>query len=177
MRAVTLLFWTGLATAVVAGGCRKSAPNSTATAPASAAAARPVIPPADDGESQAEELEIDYLATSDLYTKVQIMTDLTDTAPASAVEVLGRLFYFEEDAELREELLQTLMEVDGQTVAKRNILEEATHPEIPLSVRLTAIDLLDELGSKAALPALQKLTADPNQQIRDAAHDAIDDVM
>ncbi len=154
--------------------CRKVETNPPpAPKPVPAAA----VTPPDNGAPTANELEVEYLSTNDLYGKLQIMEDLTDTPPAAALDVIGRLFYYEEDPAVREQLLRTMMDVDGPTVAKRKLLEEAIQPDIPLSVRLAAIDMLDDLGDKRARPALQKLRADPNQEVRDAADDALHDLM
>jgi HEAT repeat protein len=164
MKFVVLLF-IGLAV----GGCRKAAPPPPP-------AAAPVTQAPDD-EAVAAELEIEYLAAPDLYGKLQVLSDLVDAPPAAAVDVLGRLFYYEEETEVREEILHSLLDVDGQGEAKRRLLEEAIQPDLPRSLRLTAIDLLAELGDKQALPALQKMLADPDQEVRQAIDDAMNDLM
>ncbi len=152
-----------LALIALVGGCRKP----TTKAP----------PPPDPALTAVEQLEIAYLSTRDLYTKIQIMSELSDSTPAAAVEVIGRLFDFEQDTELREELLVSLMDVDGELDAKRELLEEALDPDLPEPVRLTAIDHLIGLGDKRSLPALQKYVADPSQEVRRAIEDALNELM
>ena len=152
-------------------GCHDRAPAPPATGPAT-----PPPATATGRLSPALDLELAYLSTRDLYKKIEIMEALTEVAPAEGVLVFGRLFYFEEDPELREELLYSLMDIPGATDAKRALLEEALQPGLPAGVRFMAIDLLVELGDSRAATALQEQLADPDQQIRQAVEEALQDL-
>ncbi len=119
-------------------------------------------------------LEQEYVRSQDLYTKLTVLTQIPEADPAAALGMLMRLFEQEEDNEMREELLQSLHDIEGQTQAKLDFLTIALQPVQPETVRLTALDLLVDVGHPDAIPILQNFLADPSPEIRQAVEDAVE---
>ncbi len=84
---------------------------------------------------------------------------------------LGAMFTMENSAIIKNSILDELYALGGSSV-----LEQVTAglwPNQPLEVRDEAVAILKDVGDKRAIPTLQPLLADPDENIRDAARDAI----
>ncbi len=119
-------------------------------------------------------LEQDYTRAKDMIAKVTVLNQIPDLEAASAVSLLGRLFDQEQDTEIREEIVYSLLDIQGQTQAKLDFLTVALQPNQPASVRLAAVDSLVELGHRDAIPILQNFMTDPNEEVRAAIEQAVD---
>lgn len=120
------------------------------------------------------ELESRYLAARDLYSKLLVLNHLPELPAAEALAMLTRLFEQEEDAELRAELLFSLLDIEGEVAGKLDLLALAIQPNQPYSVRITAIDLLVELNHEEGIAILQNFLTDPDPEIRQAVADAVE---
>jgi hypothetical protein len=159
-----------------------SQPASPAS-PATPATAKPPVtapvPRATPGKSshpaeEAAALEREYVANPDFSARVETIYKLTDAGTPEAIASLGRLFQMEKDNDLKTEILDSLFDIDGQDNNKAALLGFAVSPSQPKEVRESAIDALEDIDAKYALPILQGLLADPDEEIRDAAKDAIE---
>jgi HEAT repeat protein len=119
-------------------------------------------------------VEKGYSELPDFSAKVGAIYKIAETGGAPAVEALGRLFQAEKDAELRVEIVDSLFDIDGQDNLKVALLSAAAAADQQQDVRESAIDALTDIDPKQALPILQALTSDPNEDIRDAAKDAVE---
>jgi hypothetical protein len=133
----------------------------------------PLRPGSPEAIEQARLTEEQYRATTTVKQRVQALYQLSSQDTPEALQALGRLFQAEPDPELREEILESLLEFTGQKENKLAILTAALGPDQPLGVRETAIDVLIDLAYHEAIPVLQGLLQDPNQTVRDMARDAI----
>ncbi len=177
--------WIVLTSLLILTGCSRQEPpaveSSPATTPALTPTPAPVTPTATPTNPAAKPppveigtLEQEYVRTDDIYTKLTVLTQIPDADPAAALGMLTRLFEQEDDPELREELLQSIHDIEGQSQAKLDFLTIALQPIQPETVRLTAIDLLVSLGHPDAIPILQNFLADPSPDIRQAIADAVE---
>jgi HEAT repeat protein len=92
-------------------------------------------------------------------------------AKGDIARALGSMFAIERSAIIKKSILDELYALGDSSV-----LEQVTVgllPNQPLEVRDEAISILQDLGDKRAIPTLQPLLADPDENIRDAARDAI----
>ena len=134
----------------------------------------PAVTPAAVNASSLAELEAGYAAKSDVGSKMEIVTKITDVGGASAVTAMARLFEMEKDPAIRQEILTSLYDIDGQDESKAALLSVAVGSAQPPDVRTEAISALEDVEPKLATPILQSLLNDSNEDIRDAAKDAID---
>lgn len=123
---------------------------------------------------EAAALERQYISNPDFSARVETIYKLTDAGTPEAIASLGRLFQMEKDNDLKTEILDSLFDIDGQDNNKAAILAFAVSSTQPKEVRESAIDALEDIDAKYALPILQGLLADPDEEIRDAAKDAIE---
>jgi HEAT repeat protein len=144
-----------------------SAPKSTAVAPTAPA-------PASDAAQVAATLENAYISNPDFNSRVEQIYKLTDAGTPEAIASLGRLFHMEKDNDLKVEILDSLFDIDGQDERKAALLSAGAGADQPKEVRESAIDGLEDIEPKYALPILQALLGDPDEDIRDAAKDAIE---
>ena len=135
-----------------------------------AAVADPVV------SGTAEQLEVNYLQAQDVPAKMQVLDDLSDAEPSAAVAVLSRLFFFEREPTLREEILNQLVYIDGAEAAKIELLTEAVKTNQIASVRYAAVQVMVDDNDPSAVRVLQSLLNDPDSGLRDAATDAIDEL-
>jgi hypothetical protein len=122
------------------------------------------------------EIEGQYRAATSLHDKIKAMRQLVHVRDDGAVEAVGRLFHEEKDLELREEFLETLLDMRGKEADKLSVLASAVSAGQPADTRELAIDIMIDLGSKNAIPVLENLVNDPDATIRDAAKDAIREI-
>jgi len=192
---------TGL-TAMVWTGCSK--PEETTPAPApfapnkterpkentSIPAPSPVVKPvtqkpaaglpetakadAEEATPTAPELEKAYLANPDFTERVQVIFQLSDLGSADALATLGRLFQKEQDPDLRVQVLNSLFDIEGHDDKKAALLAAGVATNQPKDVRDAAIDALGDIEAKRAVPILQSLLSDPDEDLREHAKDIIE---
>jgi len=157
-----------------------AAQTTTAVQTAAAQAATAAAATAADDESPAQlaakvkQLEADYQRETDFQKRVAIIYDLSSTESPDTIDALGRLFLNEKDQELKIELVNSLMDVDGQNDKKLAILNSALRADQPKEVRLQAIDGMGDVEDKRGIQVLQVYANDPDEDIRDAVKDTID---
>ena len=142
---------------------------------------RPIVAePADDADpfepmlKPLPVLERDYAATTNRETRLDIIMDVAETANADAVRTLTRLFDVETDPELKVDLLDSLLGIDGFKDEKLIMLTLGMRQGLPNGVRQSAIDGLIDLEDQRAIPLLNGLLNDPDEEIREAAQDALE---
>ncbi len=119
-------------------------------------------------------LEKDYLANTNREDRLDLMMDITDWPGPETVKVLTRLFQAETDAELRVDLLDSLLSIEGSVDEKLSLLALGTAKGQPTEVRQSAIDGLIDLEDPRVIPILNGLLNDPDEEIREGAKDAIE---
>ena len=119
-------------------------------------------------------LEKDYLANTNREDRLDLMMDITDWPGPETVKVLTRLFQAETDPELRVDLLDSLLSIEGSVDEKLSLLALATAKGQPTDVRQSAIDGLIDLEDPRAIAILNGLLNDPDEEIREGAKDAIE---
>ncbi len=124
--------------------------------------------------AQAKQFETDYQNTPDFQKRVVIIYNLSSVDYPDTIDVIGRLFLNEKDKELKIELVNSLLDIDGQNDKKLAILSTAIRGDQPKDVRLEGIDGMGDTEDKRAIQRLQALTTDPDEDIREGAQDTID---
>jgi hypothetical protein len=202
MKCIPLVFWTVLgAVACVGAGCSKQEPasppppppltiNKTATPSQSSTAniiptpppeaSAPTSPPAADEEmltqlaAQVKQLESDYQNTTDFQKHVVIIYSLSSNDSTDTIDAINRLFLSEGDQELRIEMINSLTDIEGQNDKKLAILSGALRADQPKELRLAAIDGMGDVEDSRAIQVLQGYVNDPDEDVRDSAHDTIE---
>lgn len=135
----------------------------------------PVINPLEQPDTKPlPVLEKNYLATTNREDRLDLMMDITDWPGPETVKVLTRLFQAETDAELRVDLLDSLLSIEGSVDEKIALLTLGTAKGQPTDVRQSAIDGLIDLEDKRVIPILNGLLNDPDEEIREGAKDALE---
>jgi HEAT repeat protein len=119
-------------------------------------------------------LEKDYTATTNRDQRLDIMMDIAETPGAEAVKALTRLFEVETDLDLKVDLLDSLLGIEGFKDDKLIMLTLGARQGLPSEVRQSAIDGLIDLDDQRVIPILNGLLNDPDAEIREAAKDAIE---
>ena len=131
---------------------------------------------AEDATPTAPELEKTYLANPDFTERVQVIFQLSDLGTVDALGVLGRLFQKEQDPDLRIQVLNSLFDIEGQDDKKAALLAAGVATNQPKDVRDAAIDALGDIEAKRAVPILQSILSDTDEDIREHAKDVIEQV-
>ncbi len=135
----------------------------------------PVVNPLDMPDTKPlPALEKDYLANTNRDDRLDLMMDITDWPGAETVKVLARLFQAEADPELRVDLLDSLLSIEGSVEEKLAMLTLGTAKGQPTEVRQSAIDGLIDLEDQRVIPILNGLLNDPDEEIREGAKDALE---
>jgi type IV secretory pathway VirB10-like protein len=124
--------------------------------------------------AQVKQLERDYYNTPDFQKRVVVIYNLSSVESPETIDAMSRLFLNEHDPELKVELVNSLSDIDGENDKKLTLLSGAIRPDQPKDVRLEAIDALADTEDKRAIQLLQGLLSDPDEEIREAAQDAIE---
>ena len=122
------------------------------------------------------ELEKNYLANPDFTERVQVIFQLSDLGTADSLVVLGRIFHKEQDPDLRIQILNSLFDIEGQDDKKAVLLAAGAATNQPKEVREAAIDALGDIEAKRALPILQAMLDDADEDIREHAKDTIEQI-
>jgi hypothetical protein len=134
-------------------------------------------PPEDSPQALAAQVkgfETDYANTADFQKRVVIIYNLSSVDSPDTIDAIGRLFLSEKDKELKIELVNSLLDIDGQNDKKLAILSTAIRADQPKEVRLEGIDGMGDTEDKRAIQILQGLLTDPDEEIREPAQDTID---
>jgi HEAT repeat protein len=119
-------------------------------------------------------LEKNYLATTNQEERLDILMDIADTPSAESIKALARLFSAETDAELKIDLLDSLLAIEGFKDEKLDMLKLGVRAGLPIEVRQSAIDGLIDLDDPRVIPVFNGLLNDPNEEVREAAKDALE---
>ena len=119
-------------------------------------------------------LEKEYVATTNRDTRLDLMMDISDFPGPDAVRALTRLFQVETDADLKVDLLDSLLGIEGQVEEKLKMLVLGTEKGLPTDVRQSAIDGLIDLDDPRVIPIFNGLLNDPDEEIREGAKDALE---
>ena len=155
----------------------KPAAAAKLSAPVQASGQMPAAKPdAEEATPTAPELEKTYLANPDFTERVQVIFQLSDLGTVDALGSLGRLFQKEQDPDLRVQVLNSLFDIEGQDDKKAALLAAGVATNQPKDVRDAAIDALGDIEAKRAVPILQSILSDPDEDIREHAKDVIEQV-
>jgi hypothetical protein len=119
-------------------------------------------------------LEKNYFATTNHEERLDIVMDIADTPSAESVKALTRLFSAEKDPELKIDLLDSLLAIDGFKEEKLEMLKLGVNPSLPMEVRQSAIDGLIDLDDPRVIAVFNGLLNDPEEDVREAAKDALE---
>ncbi len=119
-------------------------------------------------------LEKEYVATTNRDTRLDLMMDIADAPGPDAVRALTRLFQIETDPDLKVDLLDSLLGIEGQVEEKLKMLTLGAEKGLPTDVRQSAIDGLIDLDDQRAIPVLNGLLNDPDEEVREGAKDALE---
>jgi hypothetical protein len=120
------------------------------------------------------QLERDYTSTTNRDTRLDVMMDVAEAGNADAVRTLTRLFDAETDPELKVDLLDSLLGIEGFKDEKLIMLTLGVRQGLPQDVRQSAIDGLIDLEDNRSIALLNGLLNDPDPEIRQSAQDAIE---
>jgi HEAT repeat protein len=122
-----------------------------------------------------KQLENEYQNTPDFQKRVTLIYELSSNDDAAdVINALAHLFLNEKDEELKTELVNSLSDVDGQNDKKLAILSTAMRADQPKEVRLEAIDGMGDVQDKRGIQILQGYLNDPDEEIKEAAQDTIE---
>ncbi len=129
----------------------------------------------DPGTSRSlPELERGYGATTNRDERLDVIMDVAEFPGAESVRVLARLFEAETDPDLKVDLVDSLLGIEGHKTEKLALLTLAIRQGLPTEVRQSAIDGLIDLEDPRAIALLNSLLNDPDPEIREGAQDAIE---
>jgi hypothetical protein len=154
----------------------RTAPDASEQAQTTASLESPAPPQVkeprvEENEPSLRDLEARFRATKVPQEQTAILNQITGFNDAAAVECLARLFHQQSHPAIKEALLAVLGDIDPREApeTRLQLLAQALHGEAR-NVRLTALDLLDELddprGAELIADAMKK---DPDRQVRDVA--------
>jgi hypothetical protein len=120
------------------------------------------------------ELEKDYATATNRDVRLDIMMDIAETTGPEAVRALTRLFEAETDTDLKIDLLDSLLGIDGYKEEKLIMLTMGARQGLASEIRQSAIDGLIDLDDPRVVPVLNGLLNDPDPEIREGAKDALE---
>jgi HEAT repeat protein len=147
-------------------------PASTPAAPLPAPAA-PVRTDIEKRERVADpgELQSRYLATEDVSARAEIVANLWEIGTPVAVEILRGLFATERNADLKVDMVSGMVEEEAEPTGgpRWMLLLAAVGTGQPDIVRLVAVQIAAESKDPRAMPLLQGLASDGDEEVREAA--------
>jgi hypothetical protein len=136
---------------------------------------QPIVEPLDDlTPKPLPVMEKEYFTATNRDVRLDLMMDIADTSNAEAVKTLTRLFEVETDTDLKVDLLDSLLGIEGFKEEKLIMLTLGARQGLPNEVRQSAIDGLIDLDDRRAIPVLNGLLNDPDEEIREGAKDALE---
>ncbi|HTD65882.1 MAG TPA: HEAT repeat domain-containing protein [Candidatus Limnocylindria bacterium] len=130
-----------------------------------------------DGEPDVKPLPVlikEYAATTNRDDRLDLMMDIADLPGPESIRALTQLFEAETDPDLKVDLLDSLLGIEGFPDEKLKMLTAGTKQGLPGDVRQSAIDGLIDLDDQRVIPVLNGLLNDPDEEIRESAKDAIE---
>lgn len=137
----------------------------------------PSEPSASEALLSVADLERQFHATSDTEARVAVAAEIAGHNDAVAVGAIGRLFSMERHPTVKMELLSSLADIDASEAPELRFqtLAAALHRQ-PRDIRITALDLLNELDDPRAAALLKKATTDdPDKEVRETASELFRD--
>ena len=119
-------------------------------------------------------MEKEYFTATNRDVRLDLMMDIADASSAESVKTLTRLFEAEMDTDLKVDLLDSLLGIEGFKEEKLIMLTLGARQGLPNEVRQSAIDGLIDLDDRRVIPVLNGLLNDPEEEIREAAKDALE---
>ena len=119
-------------------------------------------------------MEKEYFTSTNRDVRLDLMMDIADASSAESVKTLTRLFEAETDTDLKVDLLDSLLGIEGFKEEKLIMLTLGARQGLPNEVRQSAIDGLIDLDDRRVIPVLNGLLNDPEEEIREAAKDALE---
>ncbi len=116
----------------------------------------------------------EYASTTNRDERLDLMMDIADLPAPESIRALALLFDAETDPELKVDLLDSLLGIDGFPEEKLKMLASGTKQGLPSDVRQSAIDGLIDLDDQRVIPILNGLLNDPDEEIRESAKDALE---
>jgi HEAT repeat protein len=102
------------------------------------------------------------------------MMDIAENSSAETVKTLTRLFEAETNVDLKIDLLDSLLGIEGFADEKLIMLTMGARQGLPNEIRQSAIDGLIDLDDRRVIPVLNGLLNDPDEEIREGAKDALE---
>ena len=87
---------------------------------------------------------------------------------------LRMLLEAETDTDLKVDLIDSLLGIEGHTEEKLAMLTQGARSGLPKEVRLSAVDGLIELNDPRTVAVFNGMLNDPDEEIREAAKDALE---
>jgi HEAT repeat protein len=123
---------------------------------------------------EASQLEAAFNNTRDFTKRAAIIEQLSVTESPDAIDSITRLFLNERDPMLKVELIDSLMNIDGENDKKLMLLLGAIRDNQRKDVRIAAIEAMGETEDMRAIQVLQGLLKDSDKEVRMAARDAVE---
>ena len=162
---------------VAATGCQRRVPQplptpapSPAPPPTNHADVVPGNPPV--ASSEVDTLVDQYEHPQLRAPTLKILEALSRLNSEEALAALGALFSMERDSVLQEDILEAMSEITSSNTVWA--VAKGLDAALPTSVRLAAIEALEDVDDAAVIPRLQGLLTDPNPEIQKSAAHAID---
>lgn len=159
------------------GRAKVAAPDSSRPPGARQPAQLLPINRSDEGVPQIKPLAVlekDYASATNRDTRLDLMMDIAETPGAESVRSLTRLFELETDTDLKVDLLDSLLGIEGFKEDKLIMLTMGARQGLASEVRQSAIDGLIDLDDPRVIPVLNGLLNDPDPEIREGAQDALE---
>jgi len=156
---------------------RTNLPSAQPAVSVTTAAPTAAVPQDDtpaEAAAQLKQFEAEYQNTPDFQKRVVIIYNLSSVESPDTIDTIGRLFLNEKDKELKIELVSSLLDIDGQPDKKLAILSTAVRGDQPKDVRLEGISGMGDTEDKRAIQVLQGMLNDPDEDVKEAAQDTID---
>jgi hypothetical protein len=148
--------------------------SATSAAPVAAVEPQAAEDTPEQLAAQVKQFEAEYQNTPDFQKRVVVIYNLSSVDSPDTIDAIGRLFLNEKDKELKIELVNSLLDIDGQADKKLAILSTAIRGDQPKDVRLEGIDGMGDTEDKRAIQILQGMLTDPDEDVKEAAQDTID---
>jgi HEAT repeat protein len=128
-------------------------------------------------DSRLQDMLRNFHTTGDRVQRSAMATEMGKLADAGVpkpqiASALGYLFRDENSVEVKTDILNELGDMEDPSAYDQIV--QGLDQRQPDEVRVAAIEALDSLGDKRALPILQPLLTDRDEDVRDAAQSAID---
>ena len=133
--------------------------------------------PVQNLDSRLQEALRNYHITAGKIDRSIMASDMVKLADAGVPQqqlasALGYMFRDENSVEVKTDILNELGDLNDPSAFDQIV--RALDQRQPDEVRVAAIEALDSLGDKRAIPVLQPLLADRDEDVRDAAQTATD---